>query len=155
MWMISCKNEFVWIIEKKKAEGAPINGGGANVQRSAARLVRLCFLETRTHVLMFFLLLLFFARWEYVEKIMKIALVHNYERSTSNWRLSAGLSLHGSVVDVPWGRPFVILNIMMCLYASRNSIECQTELRKLLVRVPPPFDVGSHGLTSWQVWQRS
>ena len=32
-----------------------------------------------------------------------------YQRSTSNWRLGVGLSLHGSVADVPEGRPYVIL----------------------------------------------
>ena len=43
---------------------------------------------------------------------LKINLVHNSERSTSNWHLIEGLSLHESVFDVPRGRPFVILNMI-------------------------------------------
>ena len=42
---------------------------------------------------------------------MKITLVHNSERSTSNWHLVEDLSLHVSVFDVPRGRPLETLYI--------------------------------------------
>ena len=44
-------------------------------------------------------------RVENTLKILKKELVRNSERSTSNWRLSAGLSPHGPVVNIPGGRP--------------------------------------------------
>ena len=42
---------------------------------------------------------------------MKMNLVHNAERSTSNWHLVEDLSLHVSVFDAPRGRPLEILHI--------------------------------------------
>ena len=61
-----------------------------------------------------FLFLFLFSRGRFETKLrnFKMALVHNSERSTSNWHLIEGLSLHESVFDVPRGRPFVILNII-------------------------------------------